>query len=141
MTGVGGRPEVILEGGDSASGPWKKYQFQYKPGKLHGTPPFVGKLNTIPFKFHNSRTAINVECIVTKPAPHQPRLDWQMWFAALGTYQQSPWLMHLVYRILTNETDVLALLGRNPFPEQPPKFMRANLYHYHFTKLGSTNRK
>ena len=70
-------------------------------------------------------------------APHQPRLDWQMWFAALGRYQNNPWFMNLVYRLLHNETDVLELLGSNPFREQPPKFVRAILYNYHFTKYGT----
>jgi hypothetical protein len=74
MTGVGGRPEVIIEGSMSESGPWKEYDFMYKPGNLTEAPRF---------------------CL-----PHQPRLDWQMWFAALGTYQHNPWLVSLAYRIL-----------------------------------------
>ena len=58
MTGVGGRPEIVLEGSDSPRGPWREYEFLYKPGRLDAAPKF---------------------CL-----PHQPRLDWQMWFAALG---------------------------------------------------------
>ena len=74
MTGVGGRPEVIIEGANSLNGPWKEYHFRYKPGNLTGSPKFV--------------------------LPHQPRLDWQMWFAALGNYQHNPWFISLLYRLL-----------------------------------------
>ena len=74
MTGVGGRPEVIIEGSMSETGPWKEFEFLYKPGDLTTAPRF---------------------CL-----PHQPRLDWQMWFAALGHYQHNPWIISLAYRIL-----------------------------------------
>ncbi|PSN35844.1 Lipase maturation factor 2 [Blattella germanica] len=109
MTGVGGRPEVILEGSNDIAGPWQEYNFLYKPGNVNSTPPFV--------------------------APHQPRLDWQMWFAALGTYHQNSWLMSLTYRLLHGQPEVLQLMdtARNPFPIKPPKYIRASLYHYHFT--------
>ncbi|KAF6207882.1 hypothetical protein GE061_016331 [Apolygus lucorum] len=109
MTGVGGRPEVIIEGANSMDGPWLEYQFKYKPGHVNDSLPFV--------------------------APHQPRLDWQMWFAAIGTYHQNPWIMSLTYRILTGQKEVLDLMDntRNPFADKPPKFLRANLYHYHYT--------
>ena len=76
MTGIGGRPEVILEGADSIHGPWLEYDFLYKPGNVSSAPQFL--------------------------SPHQPRLDWQMWFAALGSYQHNPWLLSLVFRLLGN---------------------------------------
>lgn len=109
MTGVEGRPEVIIEGSNSIEGPWKEYHFSYKPGNVNSTLPFV--------------------------APYQPRLDWQMWFAALGTYHQNPWLMSLTYRLLSGQPEVLQLLdrSRNPFPSKPPKYIKASLYHYHYT--------
>ncbi|XP_049810816.1 lipase maturation factor 2-like [Schistocerca nitens] len=109
MTGVGGRPEVIIEGSNHIDGPWQEYNFLYKAGNVNATPPFV--------------------------APHQPRVDWQMWFAALGTYHQNPWLMSLAYRLLNGQPEVLQLLdtSRNPFPNKPPKYIRATLYHYHYT--------
>ena len=78
MTGIGGRPEVVLEGADSVHGPWVEYDFLYKPGNVSRAPQFV--------------------------LPHQPRLDWQMWFAALGSYQHNPWLLSLVYRLLGTVT-------------------------------------
>ncbi|EDO49179.1 predicted protein, partial [Nematostella vectensis] len=64
MTGVGGRPEIIILGSNSTEGPWEEYDFLYKPGNIYAPPPFV--------------------------APHQPRLDWQMWFAALESYESNP---------------------------------------------------
>lgn len=105
MTGVGGRPEVVIEGSNSLDGPWTEFQFKYKPGDVNRSLPFV--------------------------APHQPRLDWQMWFAALGTYHQNPWIMSLAYRILTGQEEVMKLMGTSPF-SKPPKYLRASLYHYHY---------
>ncbi|KYN43556.1 Lipase maturation factor 2 [Trachymyrmex septentrionalis] len=115
MTGVDGRPEIVIEGSDSIEGPWKEYEFLYKPGNVNNSLPFV--------------------------APHQPRLDWQMWFAALGTYQQNPWLMSLAYRLLTGQPEVLALMNtvENPFRDRPPKYVRASLYHYHYTSWSQTS--
>jgi hypothetical protein len=67
-------------------------------------------------------------------APHQPRLDWQMWFAALrGDYTREVWFVRLVAALFRNEPAVLRLLARNPFPDQPPRFIRAVLYDYEFT--------
>ena len=77
------RPEIVLEG--SADGiDWLPYEFKWKPGDLQNAPRRV--------------------------APHQPRLDWQMWFAALGTYRQNYWLLGLCDRLLENSPEVVALL-------------------------------
>jgi hypothetical protein len=100
------RPEIIVEGSNDGAN-WLEYEFRYKPGDVKRRPPWV--------------------------APHQPRLDWQMWFGALGTYQENPWFVHLVQRLLEGEPKVLALLERNPFPDAPPRFLRARVYQYHFT--------
>jgi len=100
------RYEIVIEG--SADGAhWQAYEFRYKPGDPDRRPGFV--------------------------APHQPRLDWQMWFAALGRYQDNPWFLNLCVRLLQGEPAVLRLLAENPFPEQAPKLIRARLYEYHFT--------
>uniref|UniRef100_A0A224X8N7 Lipase maturation factor n=1 Tax=Panstrongylus lignarius TaxID=156445 RepID=A0A224X8N7_9HEMI len=109
MSGVGGRPEVIIEGANNVEGPWLEYHFKYKPGDVNSTLPIV--------------------------APHTPRLDWQMWFAALGTYHQNSWIMSLTYRLLTGSKEVLALMDaqRNPFPLKPPRYITASLYHYSYT--------
>ncbi len=113
MTGVGGRPEVIMEGSHSLNSGWKAYDFLYKPGNVSNTPPFV--------------------------APHQPRLDWQMWFAALGSYEHAPWFINFAYRLLEGKQEVLDLMGSNPFPEKPPKYIRAKLYTYRYTTLKSNS--
>jgi len=112
MTGVGGRPEVIIEGSDELHGPWAEYEFLYKPGNISRAPTFM--------------------------LPHQPRLDWQMWFAALGSYQHNPWFVSLAYRLLEGKAEVLKLLDPDsPFANRgPPKFIRAKLYKYHFTTGG-----
>jgi hypothetical protein len=102
------RPEIILEGSNDGRN-WREYEFKYKPGDLKRRPGFV--------------------------APYQPRLDWQMWFAALGNPRGNQWLLRLELRLLQNTPSVLALLGRDPFPGAPPKYVRALLYEYHFTNL------
>ncbi|HEX7517254.1 MAG TPA: lipase maturation factor family protein [Chthoniobacterales bacterium] len=100
------RLEIILEG--SADGiDWLPYEFKWKPGDVNQPPHWV--------------------------APHQPRLDWQMWFAALGTYRQNPWFIRLAVSLLENNPNVTGLLARNPFPKEPPRYIRATLYDYHFT--------
>jgi hypothetical protein len=103
------RPEIELEGTlDGAT--WVPYTFAYKPGALDRAPPFV--------------------------APHQPRLDWQMWFAALGDARRNPWLANLMQRLLQGEPTVLRLMGSNPFEEEPPKQIRAVVYQYEPTTWG-----
>ncbi|GAV08922.1 hypothetical protein RvY_18541 [Ramazzottius varieornatus] len=115
MTGVEGRPEIIFEGSDSALGPWKEYEFLYKPGSVDRAPPFI--------------------------VPHQPRLDWQMWFAALSDQQRNPWVYSVVYRLLQGKPEVirLAIDPASPFRAKPPKFIRGRLYKYWFT-LKSSNK-
>ncbi len=99
------RPEIILEGSNDQLD-WREYQFPYKPGNTHRSLPWV--------------------------APYQPRLDWQMWFAALGDYQSSTWVGGLMYRILTGEPSVYHLLNPPPF-DHPPRYLRALVYQYEFT--------
>jgi predicted DCC family thiol-disulfide oxidoreductase YuxK/uncharacterized membrane protein YphA (DoxX/SURF4 family) len=107
------RPEIIVQGSDDGR-EWLDYEFKYKPGDLKRRPQFV--------------------------APHQPRLDWQMWFAALGGVRQNPWFLRLELRLLQNSPPIVALLERNPFPNKPPKYIRATLYEYRFTNMA-TRRK
>ena len=73
-------------------------------------------------------------------APYQPRLDWQMWFAALSNYQTNPWFVNLALQLLEGSPDVAALLGTNPFPDQPPRFIRATAYEYTFTDWETRRR-
>ncbi len=105
------RNEIVLEGSDDGM-TWLPYEFRWKPGDVMRRPAFV--------------------------APHQPRLDWQMWFAALTPYGANPdrWFARLLDRLLDGEPDVLALLASNPFPDHPPAFVRAILWEYHFTDPG-----
>ena len=104
------RPEIIVEG--SADGQnWEPYEFRYKPGDPGRAPAFV--------------------------APHQPRLDWQMWFAALGSVEQNPWFLRFLQRLLRGSPDVEALLETNPFPDRPPLAVRAIVYDYRFTDWES----
>jgi len=103
------RPEIVVEGSNDRV-TWLPYEFKWKPGDLQRRPAFV--------------------------APHQPRLDWQMWFAALGDYRGNPWFMNFLLRLLQGSPEVLALLEKNPFPDKPPSYLRAVLYEYHFTGLA-----
>ncbi len=99
------RPEIIIEGSNDQVS-WLEYQFPFKPGNTHRGLPWV--------------------------APYQPRLDWQMWFAALGDYQSNTWVGGLMYRILTGEPTVYSLLSGPPFA-RPPRYLRALIYEYDFT--------
>jgi hypothetical protein len=102
------RPEIVLEG--SADGVnWHEYEFPHKAGDLYRRPTLV--------------------------APHQPRLDWQMWFAALGPGQYGYLLERLMKRVLEGEPTVLALLEKNPFPDQAPRCVRLVFYDYRFTRF------
>jgi hypothetical protein len=67
--------------------------------------------------------------------PHMPRLDWQMWFAALARdCRRAPWFLAFEKRLLEGSPEVLGLLKTNPFPDHPPRFLRARLFLYHFTR-------
>ena len=107
------RLEIVIEGSSDGKN-WLPYEFKYKPGDVSRRPGFV--------------------------APHQPRLDWQMWFAALGSSRENPWLINFCFRLLQGSPEVDGLLERNPFPRGPPRFVRAVRYEYHFTDFA-TRRK
>jgi hypothetical protein len=62
-----------------------------------------------------------------------PRLDWQLWFAAMGDVNDNPWTIGLMRGILEGSPPVLGLLGDNPFRYKPPKYVRGVIYMYHFT--------
>lgn len=100
------RPEIIIEGSRDGR-QWLAYEFKYKPGDVRRPPPWV--------------------------APYQPRLDWQMWFAALGSYHNNPWFVRFLKRLLEGSPPVLALLEKNPFAGTPPRYIRARTFDYRFT--------
>jgi hypothetical protein len=100
------RPEIIFEGSDDGK-TWKPYELQNKPDNLNRAPPWV--------------------------APHMPRLSWRLWFAGMGPPAASPWVLPLIEKMLTNSPSVMSFFEHNPFPNQPPKYIRALVYDYHFT--------
>ncbi|MCB9253101.1 MAG: lipase maturation factor family protein [Bdellovibrionaceae bacterium] len=100
------RHELVIEGSDDEKD-WKAYVLPSKPQGLGEAPAFV--------------------------APHQPRLDWQMWFASLGLFENQKWLQRLSYRLLTNDPAALSLFEVNPFPDKAPKALRILRYRYQFT--------
>jgi hypothetical protein len=105
------RPEIVVDGSDDGV-EWRPYRFRWKPDELDRRPRFT------PF--------------------HLPRLDWQMWFAALGRDCRSqPWFLRFEQRLLEGSPPVLALLRENPFPDRPPRYVRSRLELYRFTSWGS----
>lgn len=104
------RYEVVLEGSNDGNS-WQAYEFPCKPGDPMRWP-----------------------CIIS---PLQPRLDWQVWFAAMQNYQANPWLVHLVYKLLNGDPSIRQLLAKDPFADKdPPRWIRADLYRYKFTMRG-----
>ncbi|GMH98546.1 hypothetical protein TrVE_jg5855 [Triparma verrucosa] len=104
------RPEIVLEGKfKGKEDEWRELNFKYKPGALDRAPVFA--------------------------APYQPRLDWQMWFAALGSYQHNPWLVSLIDRLLHNREDVVGLLDETVESMEGVTEIRAVMYDYDFTRI------
>ncbi|HZQ99853.1 MAG TPA: lipase maturation factor family protein [Chloroflexota bacterium] len=105
------RLEVVLEGTEDAEPTvatvWREYEFKAKPGDPRRRPPQV--------------------------APYHLRLDWLMWFVPFSLPSVPRWLFALVERLLANDPAILRLLRRNPFPDEPPSYVRASLYRYRFT--------
>ena len=111
------RPVIVFEGTDSSdpatATDWKEYPFVGSPWDPKVAPPFV--------------------------APYQPHLDWQLWFAAMATPEYYPWTFNLVWKMLHNDPATMGLFAGNPFAEQPPRYIRAVLYIYHFAPLGNAD--
>lgn len=110
------RYEIILEGTNdemiTPDSQWFSYEFRCKPGNVKRRP-----------------------CIVS---PYHYKIDWQMWFAAMNRAELNPWIFPFIQRLLEGEPEVVGLLAHNPFPDSPPKFIRARLMEYHFTKSGES---
>jgi len=111
------RFEVILEGTSSAAPDkealWQEYELPCMPGDPKRRPCFV--------------------------TPYHYRLDWQMWFVGNGAargeaIEDEPWLIHLVWQLLQGEAGPKTLLARDPFPAEPPRWIRAGLWRYRFTR-------
>jgi lipase maturation factor 1 len=100
------RYEFVIEGSRDLK-LWLPYEFHWKPGDP-ALPP-------------------------RQAAPHQPRLDWQMWFAALNPGYVETWLTRLVQRLLEGSPAVLGLFRTIPFTPAPPDYIRLKVYRYHFS--------
>ncbi|MGA9393495.1 MAG: lipase maturation factor family protein [Candidatus Sulfotelmatobacter sp.] len=104
-----GRYEIEFQGSDDGKN-WVAYSFRYKP-QDPGKPPGIY-------------------------APYQPRFDWNLWFASLGSWQDYPIVPRTELRLLSNDKDVLNLFKSNPFPHEPPREVRAVLWQYWFTTIS-----
>ena len=103
------RQEIVLEG--SADGQtWHEYLLRWRPGPVDEAPRFV--------------------------APHQPRLDWQMWFASLSRCIDNRWLVRLQEQLLKGDSAARGFFREDPFPDAPPRFVRTRLFNYRFTDLS-----
>jgi hypothetical protein len=105
------RYEVVVKGTDdrfpSQTTAWREYEFRGKPTATTRRPPQI--------------------------APYHLRLDWLMWFAAMSSYSDHPWFIHFMGNLLEGDRPTLSLLENNPFPDRPPRYVRAELYQYKFT--------
>jgi len=112
------RYEVIVEGTEDAqlsdATEWHAYEFKGKPGDPGRMPPQI--------------------------APYHLRLDWLMWFAAFSSPDEETWFAPFLGKLLEGDRAVLSLLRTNPFPDRPPRFVRASLYEYHFTSPAERHR-
>ncbi len=102
------RPELVIEGSLDGLG-WKPYELPYKPGRLDRRPPWA--------------------------APHMPRLDWQLWFAALGDASRNQWLTGLLKGLLLGQAEVTDLFAELPFTV-PPDQIRIRRFDYRFAAKG-----
>jgi hypothetical protein len=111
------RREIVFEGTRdefvTETTRWKAYEFPCKPGDPTRRP-----------------------CVIS---PYQPRLDWQIWFAAMSVPQREPWTVHLVWKLLHNDPGARSLLGNDPFADGPPRYIRARYYRYEFAPPGDAS--
>jgi hypothetical protein len=109
------RNAIIFEGTDSSNPDtatdWKEYLFVGLPGDPARAPAQI--------------------------APYQPHLDWQLWFAAMASPREYPWTLNLVWKLLHNDSATLGLFADNPFPDHPPRYVRAVYYKYQFAEPGN----
>jgi hypothetical protein len=104
-----GRYEIEFQGSTDGQ-TWIAYPFRYKPQKLDEPPRIY--------------------------APYQPRFDWNLWFASLGSWREYPIVPNTEVLLLSNDKDLLALFAGNPFSQQPPHQIRAVLWQYWFTTMA-----
>jgi len=109
-----GRYEIEFQGSDDGK-TWLPYPFRYKPQDLDQPPGIY--------------------------APYQPRFDWNLWFASLGSWQEYPIVPRTEVSLLSNDKDVLDLFESNPFPNKPPREVRAVIWQYWFTTMSEKRRQ
>lgn len=102
------RIEIVVEGSHDGV-EWKEYAFRYKPSEVNRRPRRI--------------------------SPYQPRLDWQAWFLPFSYYESEIWFQNFLVKLLKGESAVLQLLRVNPFPEMPPRYVRALAYRYTFSSF------
>lgn len=109
------RQELIIKGTrsrtPSRTTDWRAYDFKAKPGPVDETPPWL--------------------------SPYHHRLDWQIWFAAMTSPRRQPWMLNLVWKLLNNDPETLSLMEENPFPQEPPRYIKIDRYRYEFTESWS----
>jgi hypothetical protein len=109
------RNELVFEGTDNAevtaTTRWHPYELKCKPGDPERRPCWM--------------------------SPYHYRLDWLLWFAAMGTPREYPWAVHLVWKLLHADAGARGLLAVDPFGGQPPRFIRVDLYRYRFAPRGA----
>jgi hypothetical protein len=110
------RFELVIEGtlaqaADDPAAEWRAYEFPCKPGDPTRRPCVLG--------------------------PYHHRLDWQMWFAAMGPIEDEPWTMRLVWKLLHADAATLTRFARDPFGGRPPRWIRIRFYRYHLAPPGS----
>ncbi|HVX26204.1 MAG TPA: lipase maturation factor family protein [Parafilimonas sp.] len=109
------RYNVVFEGtmddNPDSTANWKSYIYKGLPVELDKMPPQI--------------------------APYQLHLDWQMWFASMSSPDEYPWTLNLIWKLLHNDTNATTLFAKNPFPNKPPKYIRAVLYQYSFAPPGN----
>jgi hypothetical protein len=104
-----GRYEIEFQGSQDGK-TWVAYPFRYKPQDPSTRPGIY--------------------------APYQPRFDWNLWFASLGSWREYPIVPSTEVRLLSNDNDVLVLFEKNPFPHEPPRQVRAVIWQYWFTTMS-----
>jgi lipase maturation factor 1 len=107
------RYEIEFQGSNDGK-TWIAYPFRYKPQDPFERPGFY--------------------------APYQPRFDWNLWFASLGSWQDAPWVVLAEERLLEGSPSVLKLFRSDPFHGKPPSIVRTVMYQYWFTDLQTKRR-
>jgi lipase maturation factor len=104
---------------------WRRYEIEFQ-----GSDDGVHWID-YPFRYKPQNPAVAPGIY----APYQPRFEWNLWFASLGAWRENTWVLRAEELMLSNDQDVLSLFASNPFPNHPPKQIRAVLWQYWFTDI------